>query len=231
MASSRFLPSNGTSILTELCEDDAFSDGANMPATLQPLTQFLYYSGMRSGAAKQITWNMVEWEKVSGKQVAVGLKLSASLMKNHEDYVLPLAGRLTPMAETRNQGGFRTIDLPIFASTNFRRMWNKVCAKLGLAALDPKTQEHIGLHPHDFRRGPACNLIRAGVAPSVAPKVTGHKSARMYDRYNISDTTHVADALVAVGKYSKQVQEAAASRYYARRSIPGGAGSDKRWFG
>jgi hypothetical protein len=50
-----------------------------MPATLQPLTQFLYFSGMRSGAAKQITWNMVEWEKVSGKQVAVGLKLPRRL--------------------------------------------------------------------------------------------------------------------------------------------------------
>jgi integrase len=183
-----------------------------MPGTLQPLTQFLYYSGMRSGAAKQIAWNMVEWEKVSGKQIAVGLKLPASLMKNREDYVLPLAGPLTPIAETLSRAGFRTVDLPIFTSTNFRRVWNKVCSKLGLGVLDPKTQEYIGLHPHDFRRSASRNLIRAGVPQTVAMKVTGHKSARMFERYNISDTTDVADALVAVGKYSEQVQKAAASR-------------------
>jgi integrase len=183
-----------------------------MPVTLQPLTQFLYYSGMRSGAAKQITWNMVEWEKASGKQVAVGVKLPAWLMKNREDYILPLAGPLTPIAETLSRAGFRTVDLPIFTSTNFRRVWNKVCSKLGLGVLDPKTQEYIGLRPHDFRRSAARNLIRAGVAQSVAQKVTGHKSARMFDRYNISDTTDMADALVKVGKYSTQVQEAAASR-------------------
>jgi integrase len=183
-----------------------------MPAALQPLTQFLYYSGMRSGAAKQITWNMVEWEKVSGKQVAVDLKLPASLMKNREDYVLPLAGPLTPIADTLSKAGFRTVDLPIFTSTNFRRVWNKVCSKLGLGGLDLQTQDYVGLHPHDFRRSAARDLIRAGVAQSVAQKVTGHKSARMFERYNISDSTDVADALVVVGKYSKQVQEAAASR-------------------
>jgi integrase len=125
--------------------------------------------------------------------------------------VLPLAGPLTPIAETPSRAGFRTVVLPIFKSTNFRRVWNQVCSKLGLVVLDPKTQEYIGLHPHDFRRSAARNLIRAGVAQSVAQKVTGHKSARMFERYNISDTTDVADALVKVGEYSTQVQKAAAS--------------------
>jgi integrase len=183
-----------------------------MPAPLRPFAEFLYYSGMRSGAAKQITWSMVEWERVGGKDVAVGLNLPAWLMKNREDYTLPLAGPLAPIAETLNKGGLHAIDMPIFTVTNFRRVWNKVCAKLGLGVLDPKTQEYIGLHPHDFRRSASRNLIRAGVPQSVAMKVTGHKSARMFERYNISDTTDVADALVAVGKYSKGVQEAANAR-------------------
>ena len=43
-------------------------------------------------------------------------------------------------------------------------------------------------------------------------KVTGHKSARMFERYNITDTTDIADALVAVGKYTREAQEAAKER-------------------
>jgi integrase len=78
--------------------------------------------------------------------------------------------------------------------------------------LDPLTQADIGLHPHDFRRSASRNLIRAGVAQSVAMKVTDHKSARMFERYNITDTPDVADALVAVGEYSKAAQAAAFER-------------------
>jgi integrase len=184
-----------------------------MPANLQPLTQFLYFTGMRSGAAKQITWNMVEWEKVGGKQVATGLQIPPGLMKNREAYSIPLVGPLAPIAATLSQGeGFRAVDMPIFDDTNFRRVFNKVAASLGLGVLDPKTQAYIGLHPHDFRRSAARNLVRAGASQSVAMKVTGHKSARMFERYNITDTTDVADALVAVGEYSKAAQEAAVAK-------------------
>ncbi|MGA8410107.1 MAG: tyrosine-type recombinase/integrase [Candidatus Acidiferrales bacterium] len=182
-----------------------------MPPSLQPLTQFLYVTGMRSGAAKQITWSMVRWEK----NVAVALDLPAGLMKNREAYSIPLVGPLAPVAETLTHG-LHHVDMPIFTSTNFRRVWNKVCAGLGLGLLDPKTQRYVGLHPHDFRRSASRNLIRAGVPQTVAMKVTGHKSARMFERYNITDTSDVADALVAVGKFSDEakrlVKDAKASK-------------------
>src|SRR5580700_1406571 len=107
-------------------------------------------------------------------------------MKNREAYNIPLVGPLAPIAETLNQGGFRAVDMPVFNDTNFRRVFNKVAAFLGLGVLDPKTQAYIGLHPHDFRRSAARNLIRARQSQAVAMKVTGHKSARMFERYNIT---------------------------------------------
>jgi hypothetical protein len=55
-------------------------------------------------------------------------------------------------------------------------------------------------------------LIRAGVAQSVAMKVTGHKSASMFDRYNITDTSDVADALRKVGEHTKAAHEASLVR-------------------
>jgi hypothetical protein len=33
------------------------------------------------------------------------------------------------------------------------------------------------------------NLVRAGVSKTVAQKITGHKSGRMFDRYDITDST------------------------------------------
>src|SRR5260370_463397 len=129
-------------------------------------------------------------------------------MKNREAYSIDLSGDLALVAETLNEGeGFRMMDAPIFNAANFRRAFNKVAPKLGLGLLDPKTHACIGLHPHDFRRSAARNLIRAKVPQAIAMKVTGHKSARMFERYNITDTTDVADALVAVSKYTREAQE------------------------
>jgi integrase len=176
-----------------------------MPESLPPLTQFLYVTGMRSGAAKQITWNMVRWEK----NVAVALDLPAGLMKNRDAYTIPLVGPLAPVAATLSHG-LHHVDIPIFTSTNFRRVGKKVCAGLGLGVLDTKTQRYVGLHPHDFRRSASRNLIRAKVPQSVAMKITGHKSARMFERYNIVDTSDVEDPLVAVGKFSEEAKNAIA---------------------
>jgi integrase len=181
---------------------------AAMPAHLQPLTQFLYFTGMRSGAAKQITWGMVEWEKKGNRKVAVALNLPEWLNKNKKPHRLRLSGPLTSFAETLNNGGFTTVDMPIFNSTNFRRVWNKVCADLGLGLLDKKTQAYIGLHPHDFRRSAARNLVRAGVSETVAQSITGHKSAAMFKRYNIVADADQDDAMTKVGERHSALTQA-----------------------
>jgi integrase len=182
-----------------------------MPEKLRPLVQFLYITGFRSGAAKQITWNMIEWRKVGGKEVAAELRIPVGFMKNKEPWSVPLVGPLAPIADTLGHG-FRHIDMPIFVTTNFRREWNKVCGNLGLGIFDKKSQKYHGLHPHDFRRAASRNLIRAGVSQAVAQKITGHKSSRMFERYNISSSSDVADALVKVGNYNAQQSEQQAGK-------------------
>ena len=83
-----------------------------------------------------------------------------------------------------------------------------MCGALGLGIFDKNTQNYHGLHPHDFRRSASGNLIRAGVAQAVAQKITGHKSSRMFDRYNITDDVDVTDALIKVGQYNEAQQAA-----------------------
>jgi hypothetical protein len=64
----------------------------------------------------------------------------------------------------------------------------------------PKTRKYCGLLTHDFRRGAARNLIKAGVSPHVAKKITGHKTGHIFDRYTIQNTADVREALIKVGR-------------------------------
>ena len=67
---------------------------------------------------------------------------------------------------------------------NFRRAWLAACAAAGCP----------GGIPHDFRRTAVRNLTRAGVAETVAMKITGHKTCSVFDRYDITSEEHLADA-------------------------------------
>jgi predicted nucleic acid-binding protein len=58
---------------------------------------------------------------------------------------------------------------------DFKKAWKTACQKAG----------YPGMLRHDFRRTAVRNMERAGVARSVATKVTGHRSESVYRRYAI----------------------------------------------
>jgi len=51
-----------------------------------------------------------------------------------------------------------------------------------------------GLLLHDLRRTGVRNLCRLGVAESVAMRVSGHKRAAAFRRYDITDKADLAEA-------------------------------------
>jgi len=55
---------------------------------------------------------------------------------------------------------------------------------------------------HDTRRTAARSLARAGVREGVAMSVTGHRTRWVFDRYNITSSDDVREAMEAV----KQLQ-------------------------
>lgn len=178
---------------------------AAFPDNLQPAVLFLYYSGSRSGAAEQITWSMVNND-------CTEIHAPGSIIKNKTDWEIPLVGPLEPIANTLKKLRGKAIpapDAPVFDFTNFRKIWNQTChdLKLGVYVTEKEdgtpTQQYSGLHPHDFRRSAARNLIKAGVSEHVAMKITGHKTTAIFKRYAIQNTDDVRDALIKVREFKK----------------------------
>jgi len=63
-----------------------------------------------------------------------------------------------------------------------------------------------GLTIYDLRRSAARDLIRAGVPRGLAMTITSDKTEAVFERYNITDTSDVREALIKLGQYAKIVQ-------------------------
>jgi integrase len=172
----------------------------SMPERLRLTITYLYFTGSRMGEVEQINWGMVSKD-------CTEIHISPSITKTKRGRTVPLVGPLAEIGDALRTArkNFPKAHELVFDLTNFRRMWNRTCHKLGLGVYDESTdnRKYSGLHPHDFRRSAARNLIKAGVPRSTAMMITGHKTEAVFERYNIKDTADAAAALLKVGQYSR----------------------------
>src|ERR1039458_7364647 len=73
----------------------------------------------------------------------------------------------------------------------FRKSWKAACKKAGVS----------GRLFHDLRRSAVRNMTQAGVPQAVAMKISGHKTACMFQRYNIVATDDLRTALERTERY------------------------------
>ena len=153
---------------------------------LHQFVKFLYATGMRSGQAGKLTWDMVSGDKRT-------LTVPARLTKNKTDFSLPLTyqdGKTIKGFEFRERN--RQPGEVLFNTINFRAEWRQACHELKLGVMSGRT--YRGMEPHDFRRTACRDMVKAGIPEVVAMQISGHKTNSMFKRYAITDPRMVQSA-------------------------------------
>ena len=82
---------------------------------------------------------------------------------------------------------------------DFRKAWASTCIKAGLyreVVLADGTKQKVPIKLfHDLRRTAVRNMIRAGVSQPVAMKISGHRTAAIFRRYDITTEADIRDAM------------------------------------
>jgi integrase len=163
-----------------------------LPTHLRPLVTFLYYCGVRVNEARQIEWPQVNLD-------ARLIRLEEEQTKTEEARVVPLPSVLVALLRDVKPKTGR-----VFSDLNLRTEWEKACDASGLGKrrkVEPKDEDgyawysYKGLLLHDLRRSAVRNLRKAGVNESVIMKISGHRTAEVFRRYNIVSTDDVSAAM------------------------------------
>jgi integrase len=167
---------------------------AELPDHLKDLGTFLYWSAWRSNEAKTLQWRDVNIEQGE-------IRLRSENSKNTEGRVLPLFGALREVIERRHAA--RRLDVPyVFSRDDGRpldqitRIWQRAALRAGLGPLTP----------HDCRRSGVRNLVRSGVSQQVAMSWSGHKTAAVFARYNITSGDDLTAAAKRLNSYVSREQ-------------------------
>jgi len=148
-----------------------------MLTDLKPMLLLLYHSGVRVGEAERIEWPAVDLD-------AARITLLEGETKNDESRVLPLSNSLVKLLSRVEKREGR-----VFPSKRaMQAAFPKAC----------KTAKIEGLMVHDLRRSAIRNLMNAGVQQAVAMKISGHRDASVFQRYNVVDTEQAANAMQRV---------------------------------
>jgi integrase len=178
-------------------QDDAFAKlFAALPERLKTFVLVLYTTGMRSGETKKIEWSMVDLD-------AREFHLPGSITKSSKPRIVPLVDAVVErMKVERKESGV------VFPVGNYIKAWWTACVRAGLGVRTKGKQNggygtYEGLIPHDFRRSAIRNMRRRGVSTTVAKAISGHLTDAVFERYNITSTEDLHDAMSRVEAGSK----------------------------
>ncbi len=176
---------------------------ACLPHYLKDPVTFLYWSAWRPAEMRTLEWRDVELE-------AGLIRLRPERSKNYAGRVLPIVGELRAVVERALKN--RRRDSPYVFHRRGRRLsrfdaaWRRAAAQAGMP----------GVLAYDLRRSAVRNLVRAGVSERVAMELSGHKTRRVFDRYNIVSEADLRAALGALAGYLTPRPPAAQAGGHAR---------------
>lgn len=170
---------------------------AELPEHLRGITCVAYHVGNRKSELFQLEWSDVE---LAGDPPVFTLWPGET--KSGEGRTLPiLAGEMLDTMRRLKEGHDRNFPKAAHVFLNaegapmaphmMRKAWAEACRRAGVP----------GLLFHDLRRSAVRNLRRAGVTETVAMEFSGHKTAAIFSRYNITDFDDLRDAAKRLEKF------------------------------
>lgn len=185
-----------------------------LPSYLKGFVTFAYKVGWRVSEIQGLTWNQVDLNKGI-------VRLEVGETKNAEGRTVYLDDELTQIFKQQYNGRKKQKKLIPYVFLNeqsddkikdFRGTWNKACRKAGLGYGYKQSTKYVekwkdklpsGPISHDFRRTAVRNMIRAGIPERVAMMILGHKTRKVFDRYNIVSDSDLQMAAKLQEKYLK----------------------------
>ena len=155
---------------------------------LRDFVEWAFWTGMRRGEIGSLPWTAFDRETWT-------IRLHARHTKSGYGRALALEGPFRTIIERRLRK--RRLDCTLIFHRagapvgDFRKTWASACSKVGLK----------GRLFHDLRRTAVRNLVRAGVAQSVAMAISGHRTASVFRRYDITSEQDLREAAVKIHAY------------------------------
>jgi integrase len=169
---------------------------------LQDFLSWCFWTGMRTGETKALTWADFDRETWT-------IRLHARDSKNRKGRAIPLENELRSLVERRLSA--RRMDCSyIFHRQGqqmgeFRKVWKRACRAAGLVKMErhPLTGQTKEVYPipHDCRRSAVRNMVRAGVNPDIARQISGHRTPSIFSRYNIISEDDLRQAMKRTSDY------------------------------
>ena len=148
---------------------------------LRAVLDFAYRTGWRNGAILGVRWEHVSMDDRE-------IRLSPALSKNKKGWTLYMSESVWKVIRRRwlkrsplCENVFHRNGKPI---CSFDKAWQNACEAAGV---------HGRLF-HDCRRTVVRNLVRSGVPQSIAQKITQHKTASTFTRYDINTEDELRQA-------------------------------------
>lgn len=164
---------------------------AELPVHFRPVLLYGYLTGRRKGEILQLRWDDVD---LKARTVTV----RQGTTKTGEPDRIPLEGELYELLldlweHTQKKGCPWVFHRNGQQIEDFRRTFNRAAARAGLE----------GKLFHDLRRTVATDATEAGVDQATIMRLTGHKTATVFQRYRIVKTEGVRNAMNTIQEYRK----------------------------
>ncbi len=169
----------------------------HLPEYLKDFTTWAFLTAWRRGEIASLKWEFIDRE-------ARTIRLSWRKSKNKQARVMALEGELWAIItrqwerrEYRTRDGRTGLSPFVFHQGDgrpvgdIRKAWASALKAAGLN----------GKLFHGLRRTGIRNMIRAGVDPKVARDVSGHKTASVFERYDITSDEDIRQAMLKTQAY------------------------------